>query len=131
MLFLLILPVFFGCQTVTSTMQSSNGQITFELYDGDGELVSQKQVAYDETDTLLGLLKENYTVYCQGSDGNPDDSCSYQGPYGYYIMGIDTVTAFTGNVYIAFYINGSYAMTGIGVTPIVDGNVYQFKLETF
>jgi hypothetical protein len=46
-------------------------------------------------------------------------------------MGIDTVTAFTGNAYIAFYINDAYAMTGIGDTSIVNGSVYQFKFETY
>ncbi|MFA5467227.1 MAG: DUF4430 domain-containing protein [Candidatus Izemoplasmatales bacterium] len=131
MLFLLILPVFFGCQSVTSETTSFEGQIIFQLYDQEGTKVSEKTVAYDETDTLLELLMENYTVYCQGQDGNPDESCSFEGQYGYYIMGIDTVTAFTGNAYIAFYINDAYAMTGIGDTPIVNGSVYQFKFETY
>lgn len=131
MLFLLILPVFFGCQSDTSATTSVSGQITFELYDGEGTRVSQKTAIFGEGDTLLSLLMDNYTVYCQGQDGNPDETCSFEGQYGYYIMGIDEVTAFTGNFYIAMYINDTYAMTGIGETPLVDGYVYQFKLETY
>jgi len=145
MLLLILLPAFMACQnvtttattlpntqsTITTTEEITAGHIGLELYDGDGVLVSRKVVAYDESDTLLGLLRENYTVYCQGSDGNPDDSCSFETDYGYYVMGIDTVQAFGSNEYIAFYIEGQYAMTGIGDTPITDQYCYQFKLETF
>lgn len=131
MLFLLILPIFFGCQAETSTTEFHSGQITFELYDQEGVKISEKTVSFDADDTLLSLLMDNYTVYCQGQDGKPDETCSFETQFGYYIMGIDTVTAFTGNAYIAMYVNDAYSMTGIGDTPVVDGNVYQFKFETY
>jgi len=135
MLFFALLPFLIGCNASsdsTSTMSVlSPGEIAFELYDTDGNLVSRKVVTYDEQDTLLGLLQENYTVYCQGEDGNPDDTCSFAGEYGYYIVGIDDLTAFSGNFYIAFYVDGSYAVSGIGETDITDQTTYQFKLKSF
>ena len=135
MLFFAPLPFFIGCDaestSTTALSALAPGEIAFELYNADGDLVSRKVVTYDQQDTLLGLLQENYTVYCQGEDGNPDDTCSFAGEYGYYIIGIEDLTAFSGNAYIAFYINGSYAMTGIGETGITDQTTYQFKLESF
>ncbi|MBN2504365.1 MAG: hypothetical protein JXB20_03370 [Bacilli bacterium] len=134
MLFFGLLPMLFACQqqtTTTTVAQLEAGQIVFELYDADNVMVDRTVVEHEQEDTLFGLLRETYTVYCQGSDGSPDSSCSFEGQYGYYIMGIDTITAFEGNVYIAFYINGEYALTGIDSTPITDQYVYQFKLETF
>jgi len=108
------------------------GEITFELYDQDNNLVATKTAAYQEGETLLGLLQSQFTVYCADEDGNPSTTCeSIAAFYGVYIMGIDDVQAFEGQCYIAFYINGEYASTGIDSTPIVDGNVYQFKYETY
>ncbi len=130
-----LLPAIFACSPKNTSTETSisldPGQIAFELYDGDDLLVSRKIVDYDESDTLLGLLQENYTVYCQGENGSPDDTCSFEGPYGYYIMGIDSVTAFQGNVFISFCINGEFAVTGIGATDITDGYIYQFFLDSY
>lgn len=117
--------------TATTVQTLAIGQVAIEFYDADDQLLSRDVIDYGTEDNLFDLLRQNYTVYCQGSDGNPDSSCSFEGQYGYYVMGIGDLTAFEGNVYIAFYINGSYSMTGIDSTPITDRYVYQFKLETY
>lgn len=120
--------------TSSSTASSSDavlGSITLEVYDTGNRLVRSETVAYSAGDTLLGLLMETYDVVCKGSDGGPDDTCSFQSTFGTYIMAVDVVTAFGSNEYIAMYINAGYAMTGIDQTPLTDGYVYAFKLETF
>ncbi|MGD9909912.1 MAG: DUF4430 domain-containing protein [Candidatus Izemoplasmatales bacterium] len=131
--FLLFFVVFlglFGC-TVSRITAESLGQITFEVYDEDGEMVAQQEVDFESGDTLFGLLQETFTVYCGDSLGQPSESCDYVGAYGVYIMGIGDVHAFETGTYIAFYINGEYATSGIDSMDIVDGNVYQFKYETY
>ncbi|MDD4070473.1 MAG: DUF4430 domain-containing protein [Candidatus Izemoplasmatales bacterium] len=93
---------------------------------------SSKVITFTEEDTLLALLRENFDVYCANKDGGKDDTCSYDGGYGRYLVAIDTLDATTvQNGYISFYIDGSYAMSGVDATPLEDGRVYSFKLETF
>ncbi|MDY0316970.1 MAG: hypothetical protein RBQ64_00160 [Candidatus Izemoplasmatales bacterium] len=104
-----------------------------ETTEVETEYVSNsKVIAFDEEDTLLALLRANFTVYCADANGDKDETCSYDGGFGRYLVGIDTLdaTAVT-NGYISFYIDGSYAMSGVDATPLEDGRVYSFKLETY
>lgn len=130
MLFFVIFPILFGCAFARTTAEGL-GEITFEVYDSEGVMVESELVTYHDGDTLLGLLQDTFTVYCQDQSGQPSESCDYVGLYGVYVMGIEDVQAFVGNTYIAFYINDEYAVTGIDATEIIDGNVYQFKYETY
>ncbi len=130
MLFLVTFPILFGC-AFAATTASGIGNITFELYDSEGTMVVSKDVTYYQGDTLLGLLQEEFTVYCADDTGAPSESCDFVGLYGVYVMGINDVHAYENGTYIAFYINGEYAMTGIDSTDIVDGYLYQFKYETY
>jgi hypothetical protein len=93
---------------------------------------NSKVIAFDEEDDLLSLLRANFTVYCANASGEKDETCSYDSGFGRYLVGIDTLdaTAVT-NGYISFYIDGNYAMSGVDATPLEDGKVYSFKLETF
>ncbi|MDT8336529.1 MAG: hypothetical protein RQ856_01725 [Candidatus Izemoplasmatales bacterium] len=93
---------------------------------------NSKVITFTEEDTLLDLLRANFTVYCADASGGKDETCSYDSGFGRYLVGIDTLdaTAIT-NGYIAFYIDSAYAMTGVDATPLEDGKVYSFKLETF
>jgi hypothetical protein len=95
-------------------------------------VATSKVITFTEDDNLLDLLMENFTVYCADESGNPDETCSYDGSFGKYLVGIDVLdsTAVT-NGYISFYIDGDYAMTGVDATPLEDGKVYSFKLETY
>jgi len=97
------------------------------------EYVSNELVIeFAEEDELLELLRDNFTVYCGGEDGEKDELCLYDSGYGRYLLAIDTLDATTvENGYISFYINGSYAVTGVDSTPLKDGDVYSFKIETY
>jgi len=129
MLFMVMFFCFTGCEQTTTV--NLGGHATLELYDKDGLKVATESVEYDESDTLLSLVLSTFGAVCQGENGENDSTCSYSGQYGTYILGIGTVVANPASEYIAFYINDEYAMTGIDLTPLVDGNVYAFKLETF
>ncbi len=144
LLFLLIVPFFMGCdqmttdttttvaETTTETAEetlTALGWITIEIVtQGDDpattevtedEYVSNSMnVAFYEGDTLFDILNASFTITYEDS------------VYGRYLTGIDTLTP-VGNEYVSFYINGSYAMTGVDDTVMEDGAVYQFKLETF
>ena len=88
---------------------------TFEVTDLDGTK-TEFSVKYD-TETTVGeaLIKENLIA-------------GENGPYG---LMVDTVNGqkydYTEDgAYWAFYINGEYAMTGVDMTPIQDGETYSF-----
>lgn len=51
--------------------------------------------------------------------------------YGLYVKTVNGITVDydTDGKYWAFYINGEYAMTGVDVTPITEGEEYSFKVE--
>ena len=54
-----------------------------------------------------------------------------EGPYGLYIKVVNGITADydVDRSYWAFYIDGSYAMTGVDGTPIDEGAVYRLAYE--
>ncbi len=51
--------------------------------------------------------------------------------YGLYVKTVNGITADydKDGVYLAFYVNGEYAMTGVDSTPITEGESYAFKVE--
>ena len=51
--------------------------------------------------------------------------------YGLYVKTVDgtTLDYEKDGKYWAFYVNGEYAMTGVEITEIVEGNTYTFKAE--
>ncbi len=54
-----------------------------------------------------------------------------EGPYGLYVKTVNGITADydVDQTYWAFYINGEYAMTGVDVTTITEGDTYSLKVE--
>ena len=54
-----------------------------------------------------------------------------EGAYGLYIKSVlgQVLDYETDQMYWAFYVNGEYAMTGVDLTPIVEGDRYQLKAE--
>lgn len=55
----------------------------------------------------------------------------YNGDYGLYITHVNGIAAIYEEdaTYWAFYINGEYAMTGVDLTPITQGETYMLKVE--
>ena len=54
-----------------------------------------------------------------------------EGPYGLYVKTVNGIRADydRDKVYWAFYINGEYAVSGVDVTEITDGDTYALKVE--
>ena len=54
-----------------------------------------------------------------------------EGPYGLYVKTVNGITADydVDQTYWAFYINGEYALTGVDVTEITEGDTYALKVE--
>lgn len=54
-----------------------------------------------------------------------------EGPYGLYVKTVNGIRADydTDKVYWAFYINGEYAVSGVDVTEIAEGDTYALKVE--
>lgn len=128
LLFLIVFLGLVGCAQTTPTAVGL-GDVTIEVYDSENTLVAEKDVEFQEGDTLLSILQDNFTVYCADENNSPDDTCSYDSGFGVWLMGLDNVQAFDDAGYIAFYINGEYASTGVSATELVDGNTYTFKYE--
>lgn len=153
LLFLLIVPMFIACGQETTTIAQKEspksttvefalGEVTFEIITAGDDLtttdvteteyVSNRVIVdFFEGDTLFELLFDNFTMSCQSEDGNPDDTCAYVSQYGHYVQGIDTLVITESNQFIAFYIDGAQAPTGVDSTDLTDGTVYQFKIDTF
>ncbi|MDD5601732.1 MAG: hypothetical protein PHP78_02085 [Candidatus Izemoplasmatales bacterium] len=141
MLFFGLFFALWGCQEATTLPPETPAYLQlvivdsttarYEEYDSSDELISTDTFTYTDDDSLLEVLQTITTVYCQGSDGNPDDTCSFQGTYGYYVVGIGPLRAFADNQFISFYINGDFAMTGIGDTELTVGATYKFSVDTF
>ena len=51
--------------------------------------------------------------------------------YGLYVKTVNGISADydKDKTYWAFYVNGSYASSGVDTTPIKEGEVYMFKVE--
>lgn len=128
----LLLILLFGLSacSVERSKAVEAGSLIVELSDGVS-IVDTKTIAFDKGDTLFDLLADNFTLYCADEAGEPDDTCSYVGPYGTYLVGIGTLTAFDSGEFIAFYIDGVSSMYGIDMTLPENGKTYRFVLESY
>ncbi len=54
-----------------------------------------------------------------------------EGQYGLYVKTVNGITADydVDGTYWAFYVNDTYATSGVDTTPIVEGETYAFKVE--
>ena len=94
-----------------------NTVFLFTVVDGEGneslfEIHTDKEIV-GEALAELGLI--------QGEESE----------YGLFVKTVNGITADyeTDGTYWAFYINGSYAMSGVDTTPITEGEAYMFKVE--
>lgn len=153
LLFLLIIPLFMGCdQTttiqattnvtetetnrVTSTIQVTTdvteteanqalGTVTFEIITlGDDPSTTAVETEYVSNSVVVDYF-EGDTLF-DLLDSN--FTMTYEeSTYGRYLTSIDTVIPGDGE-YVSFYIDGDYSMTGIDDTDLTDGTVYQFEI---
>lgn len=90
---------------------------TFVVVDGEGN-EKAFEIHTDKTTVGDALLD---VKLIEGEDG----------PYGLYVKTVNgtTLDYEQDGMYWSFYINGEYAMTGVDVTEITEGDTYSFKAE--
>lgn len=101
-------------KTFSST---SDGSITVELVELDGNLKSSKEIEFETGDKLLTLIEENYeNVVVQNG----------------MIMSIDTfTTASDWSTFISIDVNGEASMVGLNEIKYEDGMTISFKMTEF
>lgn len=92
------------------------GTITFEVIDVDGTLLDKKTVRFEDKDSLLSLVEENYEIELM---------------YG-MIIKIDAL--YTPNLskeFIKIYQNCDATTVGISSVTFEDGDIFRFVLTEF
>ena len=105
--------------TVTDGQTVGEGAISFPLTIVDKEGNEINITVNTDNDTVGGALMELGII--EGEDG----------PYGLYMTHVNGIPAIyeEDGTYWAFYINGEYAMAGIELTPIAEGEAYKLIVE--
>lgn len=120
-----------GCNDNTSQETIQTTSVTAETQAlGEGETVFTVTVVDKEgTETAFDIHTDKQMV------GEALQECGLlegeEGPYGLYVKTVNGITADydVDQTYWAFYINGEYAMTGVDVTEITEGDIYALKVE--
>ena len=125
----MILTLFAGCSAapkddagftpVTDGQTVGEGSISFPLCIVDKEGNEINITVKTNQDTVGGALMELGIV--EGEEGS----------YGLYVTHVNGIPAIyeEDGTYWAFYINGEYAVTGLELTPIVEGENYKLIVE--
>lgn len=97
--------------------QPVSKSFTFEVVDKDGNLYTF-DITTDKATVGEALLEEGLI---KGEDGQ----------YGLYVTEVNGIVADynVDQTYWAFYVDGTYASSGVDTTDVVDGSTYSFKVE--
>ena len=97
--------------------QPVSKSFTFEVVDKDGN-VTTFDITTDKATVGEALLEEGLI---KGEDGQ----------YGLYVTEVNGIVADynVDQTYWAFYVDGTYASSGVDTTDVVDGSTYSFKVE--
>ena len=95
------------------------GQKSFELTIVDKEGVTHAYMIHTDAEMVGQALLELELI--EGEEG----------PYGLYIQSVlgQELVYETDGMYWSFYVGTEYAMTGVDLTPIIEGEHYQLKAE--
>ncbi len=132
-----------GCGKEKTTTPTDNGKTSVvtpdnaEVTDADGNIVlgeGEKTLLFSVTDadgtiTQFKILTDENTV---GDALIKEGLISGEnGDYGMYVKVVNgkTLDYDTDKMYWAFYADNEYAMTGVELTPIESGVVYEFRAE--
>ncbi len=114
-------PVVTPTQTATATdvTQVGKGNTSFAFTVVDKEGNQTHFTVYTDQTTVGAALLENNLI-----EGE-------QGDYGLYVKSVNGISADfnTDGTYWAFYVNDAYAMAGVDLTPIKEGETYSFRVE--
>ena len=115
-----------------------------------GAVTSNETTAVSSGSNVLGEGKTKFTFTVVDKDGNETEFeihtdketvgqalqelnliAGENSEYGLYVKTVNGITADydTDKVYWAFYVNGTYATSGVDTTPVKEGDKYSFKVE--
>ena len=95
-----------------------DGEITVEVVDKDGTVVKEKEIKFNEEDTLINLVKDNFDNVKISGEGE------YQ-----MIDSIETIkNASDWSYYISIYVDNVESPVGIASIEFKDGTKISFKL---
>lgn len=115
-----------------------------------GAVTSNETTAVSSGSNVLGEGKTKFTFTVVDKDGNETEFeihtdketvgqalqelnliAGENSEYGLYVKIVNGITADydTDKVYWAFYVNGTYATSGVDTTPVKEGDKYSFKVE--
>lgn len=118
---LAVLFVFAACSNTAPTDKTTNPpvqkRLDYEVIDAEGN--AETFQIYTTEETVGEALQEAGIL--AGSEGD----------YGLYITSVNGIVAdySIDGTYWAFYINDEYAMQGVDKTPIIQGELYSFRVE--
>lgn len=94
---------------------TTKGIVIIEVIELNNEKVIYDEIPFKEGDTLLGLLKANYTLRSDDSYGST------------FLYDINDVK--TGNdTFLGIYVNGEMSMVGVDLIELSDGLVVSFRV---
>ena len=107
--------------TVVPYQVEYDGSVTVEVRDLENNLVKSKEIDFKEGDILRDLISQNF-----------DNFVMEESTYGAYVISIESIIQDDdSNVYIALYINGEYATSGLDTLEYNDGDTITFKAESW
>ena len=129
-----------GEGTTATTESKTETQASTDENDAEASrpanAVGEGSTSFAFTVTFVDGTSKEYTVYTDNTTvgGALLDTGLIAGEdsqYGLYVKTVDGVTLDynTDGKYWAFYVDGSYAMSGVDSTEIESGKVYTFKAE--
>ena len=98
-----------------------DGTITVEVIGLDNEVVKSKEIEFRQGDKLIDLVESNF-----------DNFIVEDSEYGAYILNIENIIkAEDSYLYVAIYVNGEYASSGIDTLEFNDSDKITFKAESW
>ena len=116
MIAVLVVCIIFATKTFSPNY---DGEITVEVVDLSGEIVKSKEIKFKEEDILRDLVANNF-----------ENFVIEESEYGAYVIAIESIEQDNdAHIYIALYINGSYATSGLDSLEFENGSIISFKAE--
>ena len=118
---LLVISLLTLTSCVTPYEVEYDGSITVEVIDVDGNLIKSKNIQFVKGDILRDLVSKNF-----------DNFVMEESMYGAYVLSIESISQDdNSHIYVALYINGQYATSGLDTLEYNDGDTISFKAESW
>lgn len=106
------------------------GEIQLTVINEMDAVVIDETLSFTESDDLVSLLQEHYTVICANESYKPTTNCETYFVNGRIILGIESVNTDWRHSYMGIYVNGEYSNVGVDGIPLKDGDTITFEKMT-